>query len=185
MRARLCFQAGLCFALLGCSVPVPLVAAATAKTELRAAVADDAQALFNHFDLDHDGRLSPGEAAALSLDGDVFEALDGDHDGSLTVSEFASPQRLETLSLAFNSLGRALVAAEDVNHDGRLSWAEYQSGMLVPWPGPTVAKALADPLRASFDAADVDHLGYVTAEQAPLLVAYLLRTGYHLQQRSR
>jgi hypothetical protein len=184
MHISFWLKGALCLALWGCQTPVPLAAAASSNAELTAAVADDARSLFRHYDLDHDGQLSPTEAAALSLPPEVFNALDTNHNGSLSEAEFVSPQRIETLSLAFTSLGQELVKAEDLNHDGKLSWSEYQLGMLVPWPGPTVATPVSDPLRASFDAADVDHIGFVTPAQAPRLVAFLLRTGYYLQIRS-
>ena len=184
MRASHWLKGALCLALWGCQTPVPLAAAASSNAELAAAVADDARALFSHYDLDHNGLLSPTEASGLSLTPEVFNALDTDHSGSLSVNEFVSPQRIEALALAFTNLGQDLVKAEDLNHDGKLSWSEYQLGMLVPWPGPTVATPVSDPLRASFDAADVEHIGFVTPAQAPRLVAFLLRTGYYLQIRS-
>lgn len=163
----------------------PLTSSTAVDTELATALADNAAALFTYADTDRDGQLSRTEAGQIALEGSDFDALDTNHDGQVARSEFLASNRLSALASTFRQLATDLVTAEDLDKDGRLSWSEYQLGMLVPWPGPTLQSPLPDPQRASFDNADLDHDGYVSQAEAPRLIGFLVRQGYQLQQRAR
>lgn len=158
-------------------------AAPTGPDGLASAVEANARLLFQHYDLDRDGGLSPLEAQAVAIEGSTFAALDADHDGTLSWAEFATPGRLNGLAGSFRDVAATLVKDEDQDGDGRLSREEYRTGMLVPLPGAIAPAPLADPLEASFAHADRDGDGYVTPAEAPGLIGFLLEAGYHLQQR--
>ena len=175
---------GLGFALAAMLTGCTASNAAAPDPTMADAVTANARALYAHYDANQDGHLDRTEAAALSLAAADFDALDANHDSVLAWSEFGAPGRLVSLATSFARVGEDLVAAEDDNRDGRLSYDEYRLGMLVPWPGPTVTTPLADPLAGSFQAADSNNDGFLSEQEAPKLVSYLLRTGYHLQQRS-
>ncbi|MDB5098387.1 MAG: hypothetical protein JWM80_2808 [Cyanobacteria bacterium RYN_339] len=167
------------FLLAGCGT----TPTAAPPDGLTAAVEANARLLFDHHDLDHDGRLSALEAQGVAIAGQTFQALDADGDGGLSWAEFAAPARLAGLARSFREVAAALIKDEDQDGDGRLSREEYRTGMLVPRPGSTVAAPVADPVEQSFAHADEDQDGYLTAREAPELVGFLLGTGYHLQQR--
>jgi hypothetical protein len=166
--------------LAGCAqTPAPTA------TGLEEAVAVNARALFQHYDVNGDAKLDAFEAARIALSGQPFQALDRDHDGGLSWEEFGTPVRIAGLARGFADVASDLVAAEDADGDGRLSRLEYRTGLLVPAAGPMVANPLADPLEASFDSADADGDGNLTPDEANRLIGFLLRSGYHLQQRLR
>lgn len=164
--------------LIGCgAAPTPLA------DGLDTAVAANARQLFQRYDLNQDGQLSPLEAQQLSIFGDAFKGLDANGDGQLSWAEFATPARLAHLADSFRGVATNLLQDEDADGDGRLSRAEYANGMLAPVPGPGVASPLPDPVGQSFDRADADHDGYLTRQEAAGLIGYLLGAGYRLQQR--
>jgi hypothetical protein len=155
----------------------------TAPDGLASAVAANAKLLFQHYDLDRDGKLSPLEAGAVAIEGSAFAALDADHDGALSWAEFATTGRMNGLASSFRDVAASLIKDEDQDGDGKLSREEYRTGMLVPLPGAIAPTPIADPLEASFAHADRDGDGYLTPAEAPGLIGFLLEAGYHLQQR--
>lgn len=74
----------------GAAAPSSVGAAAPSKFTIgpAASVSAAAQAAFDKADANHDGKLSPKEAAAHLPKGQRFQQLDTNHDGFLSSEEF-------------------------------------------------------------------------------------------------
>ncbi len=105
-------------------------------------------------DANHDGKITPAEAAAMPVIAKNFAAIDANHDGAITMSEVKAMWRREWMGAARNGVqGRmAAFAKSDANHDGKLTAAEAQAaGMKV--------------VSANFQAIDANHDGSIDQQE--------------------
>jgi Ca2+-binding EF-hand superfamily protein len=104
-------------------------------------------------DANHDGRISPQEAASAPAIAKSFTLLDLNHDGFITMTEVQGmwSQQIAQAEKA-SEVGRAAAFDKaDKNHDGKLTLDEAKAGM------PRVA--------ANFAALDTKKAGYLTKDQ--------------------
>jgi Ca2+-binding EF-hand superfamily protein len=104
-------------------------------------------------DANHDGRISPQEAAAAPAIAKQFALLDLNHDGYLTMSEVQGlwGQQIAQAEKASEAGRAAAFDKADKNHDSRLTLDEAKAGM------PRVA--------ANFAVLDTKKAGYLTKDQ--------------------
>ncbi len=156
--------------------------AAPSAPRLAAQIAKNADMLFVVYDRNQDHRLDPGEALRLALIGEAFAVVDKDADGAISRAEFLAPARLTELEDAFRDFTIRWVGLSDADGDGRLSRAEYNQATLGPAPGLGAIPFL-DPAGAAFAAADADADGTLGADEALVLVGWLIENGWRLAPR--
>ena len=108
-------------------------------------------AMFDHLDADHDGRLSKQELAAMPGSHRVCKMQGpGDAqprevpcDGVAGAHGGADPEMMAMMM-------HHMAAMLDADHDGRVSWEEFETG-----------------LRAHFQAMDKNKDGYLTSDEMP------------------
>lgn len=102
--------------------------------------------------------LSGEQVAVLKAQ---FDLIDQDHDGRITVAELEALLSREAYSHLTVEQRQQLIASYvsvDANGDGGVSFDEYLTLVV------SQQKNARDPFREAFDAQDLDHDGYLTAE---------------------
>jgi EF hand len=141
---------------LALSTSAALVQAQTpAATITRVAIEAQIKANFARSDTNRDGGVTRAEAAAgrkLAMDaqfGAQFNALDADKNGSISRAEFIEANaRALNAAIAEQGAAEKAFAADDLNRDGKVTYAE----------------AASRPLR-EFDALDTNHDGNLTVAE--------------------
>ena len=113
--------------------------------------------VFQNGDANDDGRLDPGEIAAMRLQ--AFERADADGNGSISRAEqqAAAARRARRADLA-RMMGDEGFDRFDVNGDGSVSLAEYEAG---PRPGFALVDIDGD---GAIDRAEMDRVLAIIAE---------------------
>lgn len=148
------------FLIAALSLASPVAAqqgSAQPKPVTRAAVAAKLDGAFAAADTNHDGFLSVAEVqalenselqkvqAALRARAEAqFKVLDTNKDGQLSLQEYAAG----TPNVKANDTAAGLVQKLDLNHDGKISAAEFRAQRL-----------------AQFDKVDLNHDGIVTPDE--------------------
>lgn len=142
-----------------------------AETISRADAQTRANAMFDRFDLNHDGKLDQADRAARVTA--MFDQIDGNHDGTITRDEFAT---------AHERMGGPMGRHKGSKGPGHGPGGDDHAGMghgrmgrgAMPPPPPPPGTGAREPLSRDafvaeamkrFDAADSNHDGKVTAQE--------------------
>lgn len=142
--------------ILALSSPAALAQAQTPPAAIaRTAIEAQIKANFARSDTNRDGAVTPAEADAgrkIAMDaqfGAQFNALDADKNGSVSRAEFVSAnERALNAVIAKQGAAEKAFAADDLNRDGKVTYAE----------------AASRPLR-EFDALDTNRDGSLTVAE--------------------
>lgn len=139
-------------AFLSTALTAPALAQNPQAAIARTAIEAQIKANFARSDTNKDGAVTRAEADAgrkIAMDaqfGAQFSALDADKNGSVSRAEFISAnERVLNAAIAKQGAAEKAFAADDLNGDGKVSYAE----------------AASRPLR-EFDAIDTNHDGSLT-----------------------
>lgn len=144
----------LALTALAASVPAGAVFAQAAKAP--AAAPGKAPALFwiGDLDVNHDGKISRQEAAAVPEIAKNFDAIDANHDGFITMSEVKAMWRASLQAEAQRSVQArmAAFAKADTQHQGKITLEQAKAaGMMV--------------VVNNFNAFDANHDGFVDQKE--------------------